>query len=150
MHVYTPVDGAGREVGKCGWSNISAVLFTQPGVEITAGFQSGSGLGLYALGAKVQAGIKVEFTSPQLRITSPELQAVLTPRFGTYQRGTFNDARAIQGPDVVRLGVLPFESPRPDQITVALPTLLINGKSIDPAPVALRLRTSAGLVGLCQ
>jgi hypothetical protein len=46
----------------------------QPGVQIEAGLQSGSGIGLYGLTVTVDAGTTLEFTSPELTISGAELR----------------------------------------------------------------------------
>lgn len=150
VSLYEPADGSGTEVGKCGWSNVSATLLERPGVRVTAGFQGSSGIGIYAVGVSVEAGKTLEFESPDLTITSAELESPVSLRFAAAERGNYIPVRRFVGPLYMRLVVIPVTTPRPRQILLSLPSLTINDEVVDVQAVAFRLRTSGALVGLCQ
>lgn len=150
VSVYVPATGEPKERSQCGWSNVSVPLLNEVGAEVTAGFSGSPGIGLHALGVRLNDGVALEFSSGELTITSPELTEPVLLQFGVYERGIFRYVSELKGPTVTRLHIVPASTPRPQTISLAMAEVKINGVPVKPQPVQLKLRQSGALVGLCQ
>lgn len=150
VSIYVPVTGELNERSRCGWSNVSVPLLSELGAEVTARFTGSPGIGLYDLVVRLNDGVTLEFSSNELTITSSELTKPVSLKFSVYERGAVRYVSELKGPTVTSLGISPASTQRPQTISLAMAEVKVNGVSVKPQPVQLRLRQSGALVGLCQ
>ena len=134
----------------CGWPSVSAPVLNIDGVRIWIALTPSRGIGVAALNVHVPANAKVSFSEQRIKIESSELPSPLYSQFGAYNKGDYRPIGVLSGPLDERFAIESYEKVRPKEMQVTLPPVVINGRSITPAPVAFTLTQKPGLVGLCQ
>jgi len=146
--MYVPTEGTASAVpGRMCEPNYKSPLFKREGVLVsivvapTAAALSGS------VQVDVAAGHSLTFQDANLRVLTSTSAAPLLARL---RGGRYPADKPIPGFALTEFGFAVELAAPPPEITIALPTLVVDGAVVEPPPIRFSLKHQAMVIGLCQ